>query len=96
VSCLAACATTQPRDPSERAADTETAAKVEAALSADPSIFARHIDVRVDRGTVYLGGYVWTDHDLLMAKNDAAGVPGVRRVADEMELMRGGTSGTSR
>jgi osmotically-inducible protein OsmY len=76
--------------------DTETAAQVEAALEADPKIYARHIEVRVDRGTVHLGGFVWASEELLFAKNDAASVPGVRGVADEMELMRGGMTGTSR
>jgi osmotically-inducible protein OsmY len=91
-----ACTTAPPRTSEERAADVQTAEQVEAALLADPRIYARHIDVRVDRGTVHLGGYVWASGDLLFAKNDAAAVSGVRGVADEMELLRGGVGGTSR
>lgn len=72
------------------------AVTVEAALNADPRIYARHVDVSVDGGTVRLGGFVWCASDFLYAKSDAASVPGVVRVVNEMELMRGGMSGTSR
>jgi hypothetical protein len=85
-----------PRTQEEKAADAAMAAKVEDALLADPTIYARHIDVRVDRGTVHLGGCVWSSRDFRQAKNDAAAIPGVTSVADEMELLRGGVSGTSR
>jgi osmotically-inducible protein OsmY len=93
---LVACSTSPPKTEAERGADAAAAAMVEAALDADPRIFARHIDVKVDRGVVHLGGYVWSDGDFLFAKNDAAAVPGVTTVVNQMELMRGGTSGTSR
>jgi osmotically-inducible protein OsmY len=72
------------------------AAQVESALLADPTIYARHVDIRVDRGVVHLGGYVWSAHDYRLARKDAASVPGVKAVDVEMELMRGGVSGTSR
>ena len=89
------CATT-PRTSEERAVDAEVAERVEAALGTDSRIYARHVDVNVDRGVVHLGGYVWSDNELKFAKADAAAVPGVLAVADEIELMRGGISGTSR
>ena len=89
------CATTN-RSPEERAADVAVAAKVEAALDSDSRIYARHVDVNVDRGVVYLGGYIWSDSELRFAKADAAAVPGVLSVANEIQLMRGGISGTSR
>jgi osmotically-inducible protein OsmY len=93
---VAACVSSPPRSPEEQAEDAYTAAQVEAALTADQRIYARHIDVRVDRGAVHLGGFVWSSEELLFAKNDAAAIPGVTGVADEMELLRGGVSGTSR
>jgi osmotically-inducible protein OsmY len=93
---LVACSTSPPRSDAERAADAAAAAQVEAALDADARIYARHIDVRVDRGVVHLEGYVWSDEDFLFAKNDAASVPGIRTVVNQMELMRGGVSGSSR
>ena len=89
------CATT-PRTPQERAADADVEAKVESALDSDSRIYARHVDVNVDRGVVHLGGYVWSDSELRFAKADAAAVPGVLSVANEIELMRGGVAGTSR
>jgi osmotically-inducible protein OsmY len=89
------CATT-PRTAQEQAADADVEARVEAALNSDSRIYARHVDVNVDRGVVYLGGYVWSDSELRFVKADAAAVPGVLSVANEIELMRGGMSGTSR
>jgi osmotically-inducible protein OsmY len=93
---LDACSTSPAKSDAQRAADAASAAQVEAALDADPRIFARHIDIKVDRGVVHLGGYVWSDDEFLFAKNDAAAVPGVTTVVNQMELIRGGTSGTSR
>jgi osmotically-inducible protein OsmY len=89
------CATT-PQTAEERAADADVEARVEAALNSDSRVYARHVDVNVDRGVVYLGGYVWSDSELRFVKADAAAVPGVLSVANEIELMRGGMSGTSR
>jgi osmotically-inducible protein OsmY len=90
------CSTSLPRTQEEEAADAVMAAKVESALLADQMIYARHIDVSVNRGTVHLGGYVWSSEDFQQAKKDAAAIPGVTSVANEMELMRGGIAGTSR
>jgi osmotically-inducible protein OsmY len=90
---LCACATAPRRTEAERAADADTAVRVETALTADPQLFARHIDVSVDGGVVYLGGYVWSVEDLYLARNLAASVPGVKSVSSELELMRGGSKG---
>lgn len=65
-------------------------------LSADPNIYARHVEVEVDRGVVYLGGYVWEPNEFQIARSDAASVPGVKSVVTQMELKRAGISGTSR
>jgi osmotically-inducible protein OsmY len=97
VACgVVACATTPPRSAAEHAADAQVADAVQAALLADPDIYARHIDVKVDRGVVHLGGYVWEPDDFQTARRDASSVPGVTTVVTQMELMRGGLSGTSR
>jgi osmotically-inducible protein OsmY len=97
VACgVVACSTTPRRTADERVADAEIATRVAAALLADPNIYARHIDVAVDRGVVHLGGYVWEDDDFQLARNDAASVPGVKKVDTQMELMRGGVAGSSR
>ena len=93
---LIACSTTPRRTAAQRVADADTADRVQAALLADPNIYARHIDVRVDRGVVHLGGYVWEATDFGVARRDAASVPGAIAVVSEMELVRGGLAGTSR
>ena len=93
---IAACTTTSHRTAAQRVADAEIAGRVEAALSADPNIYARHIDVEVDQGVVHLGGYVWSTEDFQIARRDAASVPGVRTVSTDMELMRGGRGGVGR
>jgi osmotically-inducible protein OsmY len=95
-SSVAACSTLPSRTPTERSADAAIAAEVESALLADPNIYARHIDVTVDRGVVELSGFVWTNQEYLLARNDAAAVPGVRAVNAQMDLLRGGISGTSK
>jgi len=93
---LCACATQPPRTAQERAEDAALAQQVEAALNADPRIYARHIDVSSDRGVVTLGGLIWSNEEYVLAKRDAALVPGVIRVDSSMDLVRGGVSGTSR
>jgi BON domain len=96
VCAAAACSTLPSRTPTERSADAALAAEVESVLRADPNIYARHIDVSVDRGVVELGGFVWTNQEYLLARSDAAAVPGVRAVNTQMDLLRGGISGTSK
>jgi osmotically-inducible protein OsmY len=86
----AACSSLPPRSAAERSADAQLAAEVEAALDADAALFARHIDVSVERGKVYLGGYVWSVDDLYRAPQDARGVPGVTAVDSQVQLLRGG------
>jgi osmotically-inducible protein OsmY len=93
---IVACTSAPPRSNLERTADDETADRVQAALFADPNLYARHIDIAVDRGVVHLGGYVWENGDFQRARNDVAGLPGVRSVLTEMELMRGGIGGSGR
>jgi osmotically-inducible protein OsmY len=91
-----ACSTTPRRTAEQRVADADVASRVQAALLADPDIYAQHIDVRVDRGVIHLGGYVWEDEGFGRARLDAASVPGAHTVITEMELVRGGLAGTSR
>jgi osmotically-inducible protein OsmY len=93
---IVACTSAPPRSNLERTADVETADRVQAALFADPNLYARHIDIAVDRGVVHLGGYVWENGDFQRARNDVAGLRGVRSVLTEMELMRGGIGGSGR
>ena len=89
-----ACSAPPQRTQEERSADTAIATQVKAALLADPNIYARHIEVAVDRGVVQLGGIVWSNQEYLLARNDAASIPGVKAVDAQMDLARGGISGT--
>jgi osmotically-inducible protein OsmY len=93
---VAGCVSAVPRSEPERAADAALVASVEATLNSDPRIYARHVEVRADGSVIHLAGFLWTTEDLLIARNDAASVPGVASVIEQIELMRGGMNGTSR
>jgi osmotically-inducible protein OsmY len=87
------CATGPPRTEAERTADDALTVRVEQALLADSTIYARHIDVDSTRGVVHLSGLVWSSNDLYEARRVAAAVPGVTAVVDQLELVVGGRSG---
>ena len=74
----------------QRQLDRETADRVTSALNSDGELYARHITVRADGGTVSLGGFVWTRPDLDEAIRVASDVPGVTRVVNDLELERNG------
>ncbi|HEY1726434.1 MAG TPA: BON domain-containing protein [Steroidobacteraceae bacterium] len=89
--CLAGCITA--RTAAQRQADASIADQVQHVLTADPNIYARHIDVAVRNGVVDLTGYVWETDDYRTARRDAASVAGVIKVDNDLELMRGGRAG---
>ncbi len=93
IALIAACATVPPKSGAQAQADEITAQRVYAALDADPTYYFRHVDVRVDRGVAYLGGYIWSTQAIYRAKRIAAAVPGVDHVVNAMELERQGTRG---
>lgn len=69
-----------------RVSDEHLKQQVEQALQADPSLKSSNIDVRsVNRGVVLLGGTAKTLSAHLRAVEVAAAVPGVRRVASEIQ-----------
>jgi osmotically-inducible protein OsmY len=80
------------KSDAERAADSDTAGRVQAAFAADKVLYARHITVRADGGVVTLGGYAWTPEELLVAKQDAEQVAGVVKVVNQIEVDRGAVS----
>ena len=92
---IAACAAGPPRTEAQRANDAMTTAAVEDALTSDPRIYARHVDVQVSDGVAHLTGFVWSPNELYYARSDASKVPGVDRVSDELELKSGGIAGGS-
>ena len=71
--------------------DAQLGTKVRAALDADHQLIARHIDVSVERGVGRVSGFVQSDEDLKRAQQDAASVPGVVNVKDELQLKREGS-----
>lgn len=90
ICAVAACASGPPKTEAQRADDKATAERVEAALSADKVLYAKHISVHADNGVVHLSGYVWERPDLDLAVAIASTVPGVTRVVNDLELQRNG------
>jgi osmotically-inducible protein OsmY len=87
---VAACASGPRRTTEQVQADKATAERVEAALNADKTLYARHISVHADNGVVRLTGYVWDSSDLEAATLIAEGVQGVTAVVNNLELNRNG------
>ncbi|MGN6453908.1 MAG: BON domain-containing protein [Steroidobacteraceae bacterium] len=90
LSGVAACASGSPKTDAQVHADQVMAERVEAALMADRSLFAKHISVQADSGVVHLSGYVWESTDFEEATYIASSVPGVVRVVNDLELNRNG------
>jgi osmotically-inducible protein OsmY len=87
---VAACASGPPKTDAQVQADKVMAQRVEAALNADRSLFAKHITAHADNGVVELTGYVWEASDFEEAKFVAQNVPGVTKVLNILELNRNG------
>jgi osmotically-inducible protein OsmY len=87
---VAACASGPPRTEGQEQADKVMAERVEAALNADRSLFAKHITAHADNGVVRLTGYVWESSDFEEATYIASNVPGVTKVVNDLELNRNG------
>ena len=87
---VAACASAPPETEAQAQANKVMAERVEAALNADKSLFAKHITAHADNGVVRLTGYVWEPTDFDEAVFVAQGVPGVTRVENDLELNRNG------
>jgi osmotically-inducible protein OsmY len=93
VTLITGCSTSPPKSPEQAQADEVAAQKIYEALDADPTYYFRHVDVHVYDGVAELRGYIWGTQALYRAKEIAAGVPGVRRVVNDMELEREGSQG---
>jgi hyperosmotically inducible protein len=83
---LVACSTPPPSSPAQRAADAAITARVQAALAAQPSLFAKDIVVSVQDGVVNLSGMAWSDDDIQTAGRVAGSVPGVKGVDNQVGL----------
>ena len=87
---VAACASGPPKTDAQQEADKVMSERVEAALNADKSLFAKHITAHADNGVVRLTGYVWEPTDFDEANYIASNVPGVTKVVNDLELNRNG------
>ena len=87
---LAACASGPAKTDTQAQADKVMAERVEAALNADRSLFAKHITAHADNGVVRLTGYIWEASDFEEANYIASNVPGVTKVVNDLELNRNG------
>jgi osmotically-inducible protein OsmY len=88
--CVGACATLPSRTEAERAADVVIATQVKEALLRAPYLYAKHIDVEVDRGVVHLDGMIWANDDFRDTRRIARSVAGVSDVVMDLDLVRGG------
>ena len=88
--CVGACATMPPRTAAERAADSVVATHVQEALLRAPYLYAKHVEVEVDRGVVHLDGMIWANDDFRDTRLIARSVPGVTDVEVDLDLARGG------
>ena len=87
---VVACASGPPKTDAQLQADKVMAERVEAALNADKSLFAKHITAHANNGVVRLTGYVWEANDFEEATYIASNVPGVTKVVNDLELNRNG------
>ena len=87
---VAACASAPAKTDTQAQADKVMAERVEAALNADRSLFAKHITAHADNGVVRLTGYIWEASDFEEANYIASNVPGVTKVVNDLELNRNG------
>jgi osmotically-inducible protein OsmY len=68
------------------AADEQLAAKVQAALHADPYFYDEHVTVSIEHGNIVLRGFVSSGSDLRDAKRIAAKASAGRRVIDNLSI----------
>lgn len=86
---LCSCAALSPRSPEQMQADTATATRVYEAIKASPLYYYPAVEVSVNRGVVYLTGLASTPQGFDEATAIARQVPGVKAVANAMELTSG-------
>jgi hypothetical protein len=80
----------QPAQPSaKQKADAQLAARVKAALDAEPQIHGFAIDVTADNGKVALFGTVHTKARREMAERIAKGLAGVKSVDNNLAIVAG-------
>lgn len=86
---LSGCASLSSRTAEQVQADKLTATRVYDAIKANPLYFYPAVEVSVNRGVVYLTGLSSSSAGLDEATAIARRVPGVKAVANAMELSSG-------
>ena len=66
--------------------DAQLLSDVQSKLAADPSVDAKQIQVQAKDGTVTLNGTVASDQERLTASSEAAQVPGVKTVVNNLQV----------
>ena len=69
--------------------DEETTQRVETALHDDPYILDTHVTITTKNGVVTLHGFVFEYWEVQTMRRLARKIPGVKRVADDLELKGG-------
>lgn len=85
--CVMVACSSPPRSPEQKAVDDAITQKVEAALAAVPRENYSKVLVYTYDGVVHLAGLVWSPAAIRNAGTIARSVPGVRRVANDLELV---------
>jgi hypothetical protein len=67
--------------------DSQVAADVQAKINGDPTVQSRQYTVAADKGVVTLGGSVASDSERTAAAGDAAQVPGVKTVVNNLQVV---------
>jgi len=75
--------------------DEALRARVLAALLADPEIYAKHIEITVERSVVTMDGVLSDESDLREAKRVVYSIEGVAGVNDQIEISNGGNVGSA-
>ncbi len=66
--------------------DAQIAADVQGKINADPAMQSRQYTVAANNGVVTLSGYVSNDTERAVAANDAAQIPGVKTVINDLQI----------
>jgi osmotically-inducible protein OsmY len=78
------------RADAQNAGDDDLGNRVMTALHTDPYLNDRHVTVSVEKGSVVLGGFVFSGWQVQDALRDARKAAGNTRVVDDLDIHLGG------
>jgi osmotically-inducible protein OsmY len=88
VSCAQTGSTPSGYSRARADSDAELAARVQAALDADPYFYAEHTEVTVEHGAVVLTGIVWDNRAMFDAIDDAKKAAPGRKIINHLSLVK--------